>query len=67
MGTLQDNNGVPSMMRLGFLVNLIVGTVLIVCGIVLAFTGVPSAYMITAGAMMMTGGGFAKAWQKRYE
>ena len=64
---LRNDNGVPSMMRLCLLINLIVGTVLIACAIVLAFMATPAPYMVTAGALMMTGGGFAKALQKRYE
>ena len=64
----KDNAGHASSMRVGFLLTLTIGSVMILSGITAVFLQIPEGVtMINAGAVMMTGSGFAKAVQKKYE
>lgn len=65
---MKDDNGNTSSMRVGFLLTLTIGSIMVLSGITAVFLEIPEGVtMINAGAMMMTGSGFAKAVQKKYE
>ena len=58
----------PSMMRLGFLVSMIVGSIVGLCGCVAMLMSLPDAgTAITIGLGLIGSSGFAKAVQAKYE
>lgn len=57
-----------SMMRLGFLVSMIIGSIVGLCGAVAMFFDLSHAgTAITVGLGLIGSGGFAKAVQSKYE
>jgi hypothetical protein len=60
--------GKTSMMRLGFFVSLVVGSIMAIGGVVAMFMSVPDAAVaMMTGTATMAGGGFAKAVQAKWE
>ncbi len=65
---LNDDNGNLSTIRIGFMVSLVVGTILCAAGIAAAFMSAQGGEtMIVSGAGLMSTSGFAKAIQKGHE
>ncbi len=62
-----DQSGKASMMRVGFAVSLLVGSVLCGAGVVAVFMSLDGNALITGGSLMITGSGFAKSIQKKWE
>jgi hypothetical protein len=68
MSFLKDCNGKLSMMRLGFMVSMIIGTVVALAGVVAMFMTLPDAGIaITIGTGLIGSSAFAKAVQSKYE
>jgi hypothetical protein len=63
-----NKTGKLSMMRLGFLISMFIGSVVSLCGALAMFFGLNYAdTAMTTGAMLIGSGGFAKAVQSKYE
>lgn len=68
MSFLKDKNSKWSMMRLGFLVSLVIGSIVSLAGTVAMFYDVSAAgTAITAGLAIIGTGGFSKAIQAKHE
>ena len=68
MSFLRGNNGKHSMMRLGFLVSMVVGSLVSLAGCMAMFMSLPDAGMaITIGTGLIGSSAFAKAVQSKYE
>ena len=68
MSFLKGNNGKYSMMRLGFLVSMVVGSMVSLAGCVAMFMSLADAGMaITIGTGLIGSSAFAKAVQAKYE
>jgi len=68
MSFLNNCNGKRSMMRLGFMVSIIVGSVVSLAGCIAMFMSLPDAGMaITIGTGLIGSSAFAKAVQSKYE
>lgn len=68
MCVFKDHTGKISMMRVGFFVTLIVGSILCVGGLAAIYYGLAEAgTAIASGSAMMTGSGFAKSIQSKWE
>lgn len=62
------STGKLSMMRLGFAVSMVVGSVVALCGAVAMFVGASHAdTAMTVGTALIGAGGFSKAVQAKYE
>lgn len=67
-GFFHDSLGDFSMMRLGFAVSMVIGTIISLCGCVAMFINAEAASVaISSGSAMIVGSGFAKAVQSKYE
>jgi len=65
---LTDSTGKTSMMRVGFMTCLVIGSILALAGIVSAFMTLPdTSTMIVSGTGLMGSSGFAKAIQSKWE
>ena len=63
-----DSNSKPSMMRVGFIVTLVVGSLLCLLGSIAIFMLIEGGEtLVMSGSTMITGSGFAKAIQKKWE
>jgi len=68
MKLICDHNYKPSMMRVGFLLSLVVGSILSIFGCIAMFYGLQDAGVaMTAGTALMGGSSFAKAAQSKWE
>lgn len=68
MNIFQDKTGKLSMMRVGFFVTLIVGSIVALSGAVAMFLGLDAAgTAMTTGLAVMGTSGFAKAVQSKWE
>lgn len=68
MSCLNDHNNKPSMMRIGFMVSLILGSVVTLAGTVAMFLQLADAAMaMTLGAGLISSSSFAKAIQSKWE
>jgi len=68
MSCLNDHNNKPSMMRIGFMVSLVLGSVVTLAGTVAMFMTLPDAAMaLTLGTGLIGSSAFAKAIQTKWE
>ena len=68
MSCIRDNNGKTSMMRIGFLTTMSVGSIMCLAAIPAVYLDLSGAgELIMGGAGMMSTSGFAKAIQSKYE
>jgi len=68
MDIFKDQNGKVSMMRLGFLFSLVIGSLTTLCGVGGMFLSLDDAAVaMSTGSALMGASGFAKAIQSRWE
>lgn len=68
MSCLNDHNNKPSMMRIGFMVSLVLGSVVTLAGTVAMFLQLADAAMaMTLGTGLIGSSSFAKAIQSKWE
>lgn len=68
MSFFDNCNGKRSMMRLGFMISMVVGSVVSLTGCIAMFMSLPDAGMaITIGTGLIGSSAFAKAVQSKYE
>lgn len=68
MSCFKDHKNKLSMMRIGFMVSLVLGTILTLAGTVAMFMKLPdTSVALTLGTGLIGSSAFAKALQSRYE
>lgn len=68
MSCLNDHNNKPSMMRIGFMVSLVLGSMVTLAGTVAMFLQLSDASMaMTLGTGLIGSSSFAKAIQSKWE
>lgn len=68
MALCRDHNSKLSMMRIGFLATLVIGSLMCLAGIPAVFMELSGANdLILGGTAMISTTGFAKAYQSRWE